>query len=130
MSLRLTRAVNDKFYGGFDLDVEDLDGTFDHCVWVRRVINNYKDKRVVLNLITKDGTQELALDVGETHDIEKNIGFKLTGIQEHWAEQEPPCDICGKGGDTQARRMIPQAKFGIDAPDNYRILRHDIARKK
>ena len=129
MSLRFTRAVNDKWYGGFSLDSEDLDGTFDHCVWVRKVVNNYRDKKVIVNIVTQDGTEELSMDVGETHKLSDNIGMKLTGIQEHWAEQLPPCEECGRG-DTQAKRMVPQARFGIDAPNTYTILRHDIQRKK
>lgn len=126
--LRITRAVDTKFYGGFSLDLDDLDGTFDHCVWVRRVVNNHKNKRVVINIITAEGIEELTLDVGETHNLINKVDVKLTGIQEHWSEQLPPCDACGRG-DRQAKRMIPQARFGVEAPNNYIILRHD-ARKR
>lgn len=128
MALRITRAVGSKLYGGYSLDPDDLDGTFDHCIWVRRVINNHDEKRVVVNLVTEKGTEELSLAMGETHWFLDNVGLKFTGVQEHWAEQQPYCEACGNG-DKQAKRMIPQARFGIDAPKEYTILRHDIRTK-
>ena len=114
MALKITRAVDTRLYGGFDLDPTDLEGTFDHRVWVRKVIDGFdNEQRVVVNIEDSDGITEKVILVGETHSLNDKVVLTLSGVQSHVADQ----------------REIPQARFGIEAPRDYLILRHD-ARKK
>ena len=129
MALKITRAVDTRLYGGFDLDPTDLEGTFDHRVWVRKVIDGFdNEQRVVVNIEDSDGITEKVILVGETHSLNDKVVLTLSGVQSHVADQPTYCHYCMRG-DLVSKREIPQARFGIEAPRDYLILRHD-ARKR
>lgn len=128
MALRITRAVDSKLFGGFDLDSSDLEGTSDHIIWVRKVSTKPDFKYAVFNITSGDQTLEVVLESGQEFSLMKNVSFELTGVQEHWADTQPFCEYCGRG-DTKPKRLVPQARLGLTAPREYKFLRHD-ARKK
>ena len=67
------------------------------------------------------------MDVGDVHDLLDNVSIRVTGIASHWMDTKPYCDACGRG-DKIAKRQVPQAKFAVEAPRSYDILRHDAKR--
>ena len=85
MALRITRAVDSKLFGGFDLDSSDLEGTSDHIIWVRKVSTKPDFKYAVFNITSGDQTLEIVLESGQEFSLMKNVSFELTGVQEHWA---------------------------------------------
>lgn len=131
MGLRITRAADSLLYGGFELDGDDLEGSFDHRIWFRRFTSTEKKKSALINIETKDGiTESVMLTTGEDSAIElaPSVWLSLMSIHEHWADRPPYCDVCGRG-DKQSKRMIPQGRFGVDAPRSYQVIRDD-ARKR
>lgn len=131
MGLRITRAADSLLYGGFELDGDDLEGSFDHRIWFRRFTSTEKKKSALVNIETREGiTESVMLTTGEDSAIElaPSVWLSLVSIHEHWAERPPFCDVCGRG-DKQSRRMIPQGRFGVDAPRSYQVIRDD-ARKR
>ena len=53
MPLRISRSAGTVFYGGESLDPEDLEGTFDHRVFVRGVVDLEGRHETHLNVHTK-----------------------------------------------------------------------------
>lgn len=129
MALRITRSVDTIVYGGFKLELEDLEKSYDHRVWVRKLVINEDDPRVVLNITDKAGVMEVVLSRGESVNLLKNVAVKFNGVSEYTFEPQPYCDHCGRGDKNPVERVYPQARLGIDAPKKYSILRHD-ARKQ
>lgn len=131
MGLRITRVADSLLYGGFELDGDDLEGTFDHRIWFRRFTDHGNKKSAVLNIETKEGITETVLLMhgkDAVYELEPGISIELTGINGHWAERQPYCDECGRG-DRAGKRRVPQGRFGLEAPRAYQIVRDD-ARKK
>ncbi len=131
MGLRITRVADSLLYGGFELDGDDLEGTFDHRIWFRRFSDYGRKKSAVLNIETREGITEtvlLLMGSESTYELGPGISIELTGINGHWAERQPYCDHCGRG-DRAGQRRIPQGRFGFEAPRDYQIVRDD-ARKR
>ena len=57
MSLRITRSVDSILYGGEDLDPDNLEGTFEHRLWVRRVRDHRGKQDALVNVTSKDVTK-------------------------------------------------------------------------
>lgn len=130
MALRITRAVDSRLYGGFDLDSADLERSSDHIVWVRRVSVAPNEKYGIFNIFfpKERRTLEIALVSGEEFELVRGVFIKLAGVQNHWIETQEFCDVCGRG-DPKPKRLQPQARLGLTAPREYKFLRDD-ARKK
>ena len=129
MPLHITRSVDSILYGGEFLNPNDLEGTFEHRLWIRRVRDTAKHQDALVNVTSADGISEHLLSVGdEGINLGADIGVSMVGIQEYFMRTKPHCDVCGRG-DVVSEKMVPQARLAIDAPRNYQLIRHD-ARKK
>jgi len=127
MALKLTRHAGTVVYGGWNLDPENLEGSYDHRIWVRTVrwgdINDallnvdVKNSRVEEHVL-KVGGDELSLDHDVTVCLEHVKNYEI---------KEAFCQTCERGGDKQ--RIVPQASFAFSAPRDYRIIRDDVIKK-
>tara|TARA_B110000046_G_C12974063_1_gene390295 strand:+ start:527 stop:931 length:405 start_codon:yes stop_codon:yes gene_type:complete len=127
MALKLTRHAGTVVYGGWNLDPENLEQSYDHRIWVRMVrwgdihdalLNvSVKDARVEEHILTVGG-DELSLDEDVSVCLEHVKNYEI---------KESYCQTCHRGGDKQ--RVIPQASFAFSAPRAYRIIRDDVIKK-
>ena len=126
MALKLTRHVGTVVYGGWNLDAQNLEQSYDHRLWVRMVRYGGVDDALI-NVCVKDarveehvlrvGGQELRLDEGVSVCLESVKNYL---IRETW------CESCGRGG---KEKVVPQASFAFSAPRDYRIIRDDAHKK-
>jgi hypothetical protein len=132
MPLRISRSANSVFYGGESLDPNDLEGTFDHRIWVRAVVDLDGRHETVLNVHTKrKGHQEHVLKAGEDLQLTEEVFVEMTGIQPFYHKPHLACPECGRTGSLSEKSfMLPQAKLLVGAPRNYMIVRDDAKRKK
>ena len=129
MALRLTRSVDSILYGGEHLNPDNLEGSFDHRLWVRRVRDHRGKQDALVNVTSKDGVSEHVLLTGDEgiwlgHDI----NVSMVGVQNFFMKAKQYCEACGRG-DVVKEKMVPQAQLAVSAPRKYEIIRHD-ARKK
>ena len=129
MPLRMTRPVNSVLYVGRNLNINDLEGSYSHKIWIRRVryTRHYQD--FIANIASVDGVIEriLSVDDPEPIELEPNVVVQMVGIGEHWTPKNKYCEHCGKG--YRAERMIPQIKLSITAPKQYKFVRNEARRK-
>jgi hypothetical protein len=133
MPLRISRSANSVFYGGESLDPDDLEGTFDHRVWVRAVVDLDGRHETLLNVHTRrKGHQEHVLKAGEDGlQLTDAVFVEMTGIQPFYTKPHLTCPECGRSGSLSEKSfMLPQAKLLVGAPRNYKIVRDDAKRKK
>ena len=130
MSLRITRSVDSILYGGEDLDPDNLEGTFEHRLWVRRVRDHRGKQDALVNVTSKEGISEHILLAGEEGIWLKNdTNVNMVGVQQYWMKSKKYCDECGRG-DVVPERMVPQARLAVSAPRKYQLIRHDARKKK
>lgn len=129
MPLRITRAVDTVLYGGWDLDPSDLEGSYDHRIWVRRVRDTDNHRDALVNIETPDGVIEQLVDTDEAVELENGVTIKMIGVQQFYLKPEKYCKHCGRG-DRFKSRYIPQARLSVDAPRDYEVIRHDARKKK
>jgi len=133
MPLRITRRANSVFYGGESLDPDDLEGTFDHRVWVRGVVDLDGRHEAILNVHTKrKGHQDHVLTAGdEGLQLTDSVFVEMTGVQPYFVKPQVTCPECGRSDGVGAKPfMLPSAKLLVGAPRNYQIVRDDARKKK
>jgi|TARA_R110000823_G_scaffold210475_1_gene340950 hypothetical protein len=129
MALRLTRSVDSVLYGGENLNPEDLEGSFEHRLWVRRVRDHRGIQDALVNVTSKLGVSEYLMKVGDEGILlGLDINITLVGITQFFMKGVPACNECGRF-DLVNDRIVPQARMAINAPRKYELIRHD-ARKK
>lgn len=129
MALRLSRAVDSRFFGGFHLDSSDLKRTSDHIVWVRRINIAPEHKYAVLNIWSPNHTREVSLDLRESFSLGKEVTIWLENCDEYPIVVPDKCYACGTELDRSRRVKIAQARIGVDAPREYKIIRDDARRQ-
>ena len=129
MGLRITRAVNTVVYGGYDLDENNPNATFDHRIWIRG-IRNYKDRQEgIINVKSESGVEEHVIPAGDDPlELAPDIAIELVGVRERIAHAEPYCEVCGRGHSFTDRKT-PQAELALIAPRSYRLIRDNARRK-
>jgi hypothetical protein len=133
MPLRITRPAGSVFYGGENLDSQNLESTFDHRVWVRGVVDQAGRHEAHLNIHTsREGHREHILKAGdEGLKLTDDVWVEMTGIQPHYTKPKLRCPECGRAGDETAKSfMLPQASLIVGAPRKYQIVRDDARKKK
>ncbi len=131
MGLRITRSAGQVLYGGYDLDGDDLENTFDHRIWFRRFYSTNKTRSAVVNIETDSGVVEAVMrEVGADSvlKLEHDVELTLVDIKEQYVDTELFCEVCGRG-DPAPKRRVPQGRFNIEGPRSYQLIRDD-ARKK
>lgn len=129
MALRLTRSVDSILYGGYYLDPKNLEGSYEHRIWVRRVRDHRKYQDALVNVKSRLGVTEHLISVGgDGINLGSGININIVGIQKFELDGTPYCEHCNRG-DGLHDRVVPQARLAIYAPIKYEIVRHD-ARKK
>ena len=129
MPLRLTRSVDSILYGGADLDSENLERSYDHRIWVRRIIDHGRYQNALVNITAPEGISEHLMKVGdEGIFLANNVKFELVGIT-NFLKKPDYCDSCGRG-DRPKDLWIPQARVAVSAPREYQIIRDDARKKK
>lgn len=129
MALRVTRPVNSVLYGGCNLNADNLEGSYSHKIWIRKVRSTKHHQDCIANIASADGVEERILSVNDPHPIylEPNVIINMSGVGEHWTYKSEYCEHCGRGD--RSEKMIPQAKLSISAPKKYKLVRNE-ARKK
>ena len=129
MALRLTRSVDSILYGGENLNPNNLEGSFEHRLWIRRVRDQRGRQDALVNVTSQEGVSEHVMLVGdEGISLGNDINVSMIGVQNFTMDYKPFCSVCGRG-DVVADRVSPQAQFAVNAPRKYQLIRHD-ARKK
>tara|TARA_B100000780_G_C21113337_1_gene450153 strand:+ start:259 stop:651 length:393 start_codon:yes stop_codon:yes gene_type:complete len=130
MALRLTRSVDSILYGGENLDPDNLEGSFDHRLWVRRV-KDYRGKQdALVNVTSKEGVSEHVLLTGDEGIwLGQDINVSMVGVQTFFMKAKQYCEACGRG-DVVSDKMVPQAQLAVNAPRKYELIRHDARKKK
>lgn len=130
MALRLTRSVDSVLFGGENLNPDDLEGSYEHRLWVRRVRDHRGHQDALVHITSNLGVSEHLMRVGdEGIFLGNDINITLVGIQQYFMKAKAYCDACGRG-DLVQDRMIPQARLAVSAPRKYEIIRHDARKKK
>ena len=131
MPLRIARPAGSVFYGGENLDTDNLEGTFDHRVWVRGVVDVEGRHEVHLNVHTRlKGHEEHVLGGGDVVQLTETVFVEMAGIQPYYSKPRENCPDCGRGvGVMNKTFMLPQARLIVGGPRSYQIVRDD-ARKK
>jgi len=115
MPLRITRSVGTVFYGGENLDPNNLEKSFDHRVYVH-------SKRL--------GHQEHVLTAGDKGlQLTDEVFVEMMGVQPYFNKPNLKCPECGTVTTSPTNFMFPQAQLLVGGPRKYKILRDD-ARKK
>jgi len=133
MPLRISRSAGTVFYGGENLDPEDLEGTFDHRVYVRGVVDLEGRHETHLNVHSKRlGHQDHVLTAGgKGLQLTDAVFVEMTGVQPYFTKPALKCPECGKtGAPAESSYMFPQAKLLIGGPRSYQIVRDDARKKK
>lgn len=117
MPLRLTRMTGEILYGGDELDPNDLEGSYDHRVLLRRVRYQKYDSDAlvavaVANVKSHEGVSEHLLVAGdEGIYLRKDVHISIQFLSTRSIERN--------GLTTE----IPQASLVISAPTSYALLR-------
>ncbi len=131
MGLRITRSAGTVLYGGYGLDSDNLEETFDHRIWFRRFYSTDKTRSAVLNIESSNGVIESIMGESGSDSvlqIEPEVELTLVGIKDQFIDTEPYCETCGRG-DRSPKRRVPQGRFNVEAPRSYNLIRDD-ARKR
>ena len=129
MPLRLTRSVDSILYGGLSLDAQDLEKTFDHRIWVRRIIDHGRYQNALVNISSDEGVSEHLMKVGDAGIfLADDVKFELVGIT-NFLKKPDYCEHCGRGH-IPKDLWIPQARVAVSAPREYQIIRDDARKKK
>ena len=130
MALRLTRSVDSILYGGEHLNPDNLEGSFDHRLWVRRVRDHRGKQDALVNVTSKDGVSEHILLTGDEGIwLGQDINVSMVGVQNFFMKAKQYCEVCGRG-DVVSEKMVPQAQLAVNAPRKYELIRHDARKKK
>jgi|TARA_R110002033_G_scaffold168557_1_gene208433 hypothetical protein len=130
MALRLTRSVDSILYGGENLNPDNLEGSFDHRLWVRRVRDQKGHQDALVNITSTEGVSEHLIRSGDSGIwLASDININLVGIQNYIMKAKAYCDVCGRG-DVVDEKNIPQAQLAVSAPRKYELIRHDARKKK
>jgi len=127
MGLRLTRTAGSTVYGGYALDPDDLEGTFAHRIWVRRVRDDASHQDALLHIASQTGVREEAVQAGQSVALTNEVGFTLENISVYTIKAKPYCETCERGG--EGKVFIPQANFSFNAPREYQICRSEARRR-
>ncbi|MBT8448744.1 MAG: hypothetical protein KJO69_03590 [Gammaproteobacteria bacterium] len=128
MALKLTRLAGTVVYGGWDLNPNDLENSYDHRLLIRTVRDSDEHNAVINVSINGVGVEEHVLRVGgDTLMLENDVEVGLENVHNYTIRETPYCPECERGGED--KKVIPQASFAFSAPREYQILRDD-ARKK
>lgn len=129
MALRLTRSVDSVLYGGENLNPDNLEGSFDHRLWVRRVRDHRGNQDALVNITSAEGVSEHIMRTGDVGIwLANDINIAMVGVQNYYMKAKQYCEACGRG-DVVSDKMVPQAQLAVSAPRKYELIRHD-ARKK
>ena len=130
MALRLTRSVDSILYGGENLNPVNLEGSFDHRLWVRRVRDHRGNQDALVNITSKEGVSEHLMKAGDEGIwLANDINISMVGVQNFFMKAKQYCEACGRG-DVVNEKMVPQAQLAVNAPRKYEIIRHDARKKK
>jgi hypothetical protein len=130
MALRLTRNVDSILYGGENLNRDNLEGSFDHRLWIRRVRDHRGRQDALVNVTSKQGVSEHLLLVGDEGIwLDQDINVWMVGIQKYYMQANKYCEACGRGDEVR-EKMVPQAQLAVNAPRKYQLIRHDARKKK
>ena len=92
MALRLTRSVDSILYGGYYLDPKNLEGSYEHRIWVRRVRDHRKYQDELVNVKSRLGVTEHLISVGgDGINLGSGININIVGIQKFELEGTPYC---------------------------------------
>lgn len=129
--LRITRAADTVLYGGYNLDPENLEGTADHTFWVRKVSELRHGGSAMIHTRTKTGVSDRVVLINEDLPLtlDNEIRINLMEIHRDWKEPKAYCEACGRGSDSK-RKMVPQAKLGLQAPREYVWIRDDATQRR
>ena len=132
MPLRITRSVGTVFYGGENLDSNNLEKSFDHRVYVRGVVDLEGRHETHLNVHSKHlGHQEHVLTAGDKGlQLTDEVFVEMTGVQPYFVKPTLICPECGTGRRSETNHMFPQAKLLVGGPRSYQIVRDDARKKK
>lgn len=129
MGLRITRASNTLIYGGFGLDLERLEDTYDHRIWFRSFTRPQQGERAtaLVSINTPTSIRDFTLTaMGSGNSVAIDdlvLTFLGTHIQD--LERRQKCPECGTIFNETKKRM--QGRFDFDAPRDYTILRDDVS---
>ena len=113
--LVLTRNQGTAIYGGVDL-TPDLEGTFEHKIEIVELGSKGHHNFAMVCITFSDGkTRAVKLDaINDSHDINNDVGIYLLSMR-----------TLKRDG----ARAEYQARIGIDAPLEYRVVRDDAIKK-
>lgn len=129
--LRITRAADTVLYGGYNLDPENLEATADHTFWVRKVSELRHGGSAMIHTRTKTGVSDRVVLINDDlpFTLDNEIRINLMDIHMDVKEAKPYCEVCGRGSGSK-KKMVPQAKLGLEAPRSYSWTRDDATRRK
>tara|TARA_R110002124_G_scaffold234445_1_gene399815 strand:- start:183 stop:581 length:399 start_codon:yes stop_codon:yes gene_type:complete len=132
MPLRITRSVGTVFYGGENLDSNNLEKSFDHRVYVRGVVDLQGRHETHLNVHSKRlGHQEHVLTAGDKGlQLTDEVFVEMMGVQPYFNKPNLKCPECGTVTTSLTNFMFPQAQLLVGGPRKYKILRDDARKKK
>lgn len=130
MALRITRNAGSILYGGLRLNPDNLEGSYDHRIWFRRIRDHRGNRDAIVNIKSLNGVSEHVILAGDRGIwITDDVNISIEGIQQYFVEGKEFCGECGRG-DESRDRTIPQAQLLISAPREYGLIRDDAKRKK
>jgi hypothetical protein len=130
MALKLTRNAGTAVYGGWNLNPNSLNESYDHRLLVRSIIKRVGEvDSAIVHLTTRGkGVEQHMLFVGsDPLRVAEGVEVKLDNVGTYVVRNTPYCSECQRGGEDQ--RNIPQASFAFSAPSEYRIIRDDAVKK-
>lgn len=130
MPLRITRSVDSILYGGENLNPNNLEGSFEHRLWVKKVKDHRGHQTAVVNVTSKDGVVEHLMTAGDGGIwLKDDVNVSMVGIQKWHLKTKTFCEACGRG-DLVPEQMIPQAMLSVNAPKKYNLTRHDAQKRR
>jgi len=129
MALKLTRVAGTIVYGGWELNPNDLENSYDHRLLIRTVRNNENNEAVV-NVLSRDGgVEEHVLEAfGDSFQLENEVQVGVENVSNYILRKTPYCAECDRGG--EEKKIIPQASFTFSAPREYKILRDNALKRR
>lgn len=130
MGLRISRAVDTMLYGGRELEIDDLEGTYDHRIWFRKYDVRDGGATAFINVKSQDLVRDAVMSTNgddQVLQIDEDIFLTFLGMKERKVERWFTCPDCGHQWTDM--RFIPTGRFGFQAPRVYKILRNDITGK-
>jgi len=128
MALKLTRNAGTVVYGGWELDEHDLEGSYDHRLWVRSVRDGEVVSAVV-HVTDYDGrvAEHALFSGGDPIKLDSEVAVNLESVRTYVIRETSHCSKCNRGGEEQ--KKIPQASFAFSAPRDYKVIRDDAIKK-